>query len=75
MKVKNFKDLQNWTDGRPDKEELDPKVEEFVTNLRGCLDSTISEWISQQSLETSAEEYKNISLLTTIPVNYKKTSH
>ena len=67
MKVKNFKDLQNWTDG-PDKEELDSKVEEFVTNLRGCLDVTIAEWVSHQSLETSAEEYKNISH------NAKKTS-
>lgn len=63
MKVKNFKDLQNWTDG-PNKgnKKLSPKVEEFIDSFRGSVDHSIADWISGVCKETKLKEYKDCDL-------------
>lgn len=63
MKVKNFKDLQNWTDG-PNKgiNELSPvryEVEIFIDSFRGSVDHSIADWISGICKETKLKEYKD----------------
>lgn len=64
MKVKNFKDLQSWTDGPiKDNGELDSEVKEFIDNFRGSVDYSIPDWISSISKQTKLKEYKDCDLI------------